>query len=262
MRLQNKIALVTGAGSGIGAASAVTYAREGASVVIVDVNETAARGVAEKIRAVGGRAECFVANVAERPAIESMIRFAIEHFGRLDILHNNTATSPIGAVGQVEPAAWQKALDVSLTAYWYASKCALEHMLPRQYGVILNTSSISGIAADFGFGAYNVVKAGVLNLTRSIAIDYARRGIRCNAVCPGIIFTPPYEKIQASAPERIDTLAESVPMGRFGTPQEIANVSLFLVSDEASFVTGSCVVADGGRLAHTGTPSPFGFTPL
>jgi len=131
-------------------------------------------------------------------------------------------------------------------------------MIGQGGGSIVNTASISGMAADHNLSAYNVVKGGVVNLTRSVALDYASKGIRCNAVCPGIIWTTPYQQMKDAGMTHLESMADSVPMGRFGTPQEIANVALFLASDESSFVTGACIVADGGRTAHTGTPSPMG----
>jgi meso-butanediol dehydrogenase/(S,S)-butanediol dehydrogenase/diacetyl reductase len=257
VRLKDKIALVTGAASGIGEASAKTYAREGASLVIVDLNGAAAERVAAEIVDAGGRARALTGDMGERSDIEKMIAFTREQYDRLDILHNNTAWTPVGAAADIEYDDWHKGIDISLTSYWYASKCALPGMIDQGGGAILNTASISGQAADHKLSAYNTVKGGVINLTRSIALDYARQGIRCNAVCPGIIWTPPYQRMKAAGMTHLDEMADSVPMGRFGTPQEIANVALFLVSDEASFVTGACITADGGRTAHTGTPSPL-----
>lgn len=261
MRLQGKTALVTGGASGIGAACAETFAREGARVMVVDFNSEGAERVAQAIRESGGQAFAHAADLGDRTAIDRMIATALESFGQLDILHNNTAYVPRGPLAEVSPEEFQRTFDVSLAAYWYASKLALPHMTARNQGVILNTASISGLAADHGLGGYNVMKAGVLNLTRSIAIDYARQGIRCNALCPGIIFTDPYEQLRERAQERFDTMANAVPMGRFGTAQEVANLALFLVSDEASYITGANMVVDGGRMAHTGQPSPIGYAP-
>jgi len=258
MRLKDKIALVTGSASGIGEASAKTYAREGAHLVIVDLNEEAAQRVAGEIEAAGGNARAFVGDMGSREDIEQMIAFTLEHYGRLVILHNNTAWTPLGAAADIDYDDWHKGIDISLTSYWYASKCALPGMIERGGGAILNTASISGLAADHKMSAYNAVKGGVVNLTRSIALDYAPQGIRCNAVCPGIIWTPPYQMMKDAGMTHLEGMVDSVPIGRFGTPQEIANVALFLVSDEASFVTGACITADGGRTAHTGTPSPAG----
>jgi meso-butanediol dehydrogenase/(S,S)-butanediol dehydrogenase/diacetyl reductase len=157
--------------------------------------------------------------------------------------------------------AWQKAIDCGLTNYWYCSRKAVELMLPQGGGAIVNTASVSGLGADYGLGPYNVVKSGVIALTRSFAIDYARKDIRCNALCPGPIATPPLLKVKESRPDFFERMSETVPMGRFGRPQEMANVVLFLASDEASYVTGAFFVADGGLMAHTGMPSLTGDGP-
>jgi meso-butanediol dehydrogenase/(S,S)-butanediol dehydrogenase/diacetyl reductase len=244
MRLKDKIALITGAGSGIGEATAKTFAREGASVVVVDLNEDGGKRVVAEIRKAGAKAEFLAADVGVTAEIERMIKFATDRFGRLDILHNNAKT-----------------LDVGLTAYWYATKCAIEVMLPRLSGAIVNTASVSGLAGDYTLGAYNAVKAGVVNITRVTGIEYARKGLRCNAVCPGPIATPPLLRMEDARPDIVARIKEAIPMGRLGEPQEIANVVLFLASDEASFVTGAFFVADGGLWAHSGMPSLSGAGP-
>ncbi len=261
MRLENKVALITGSGSGIGEATAKTFAREGAAVVVVDLDEKGGSRVVSEIRGRSGTAEFYRADVGNPREVEAMIGFATSHFGRLDILHNNAVFTTAGHVGDLTLEGWQKTLDVGLTAYWYATKCAIGAMLPRKYGAIVNTASVSGLAGDYGLGAYNAIKAGVVNLTRVTGIEYARKGIRCNAVCPGPIGTPPLLRMEKARPEIVGRVREAIPMGRLGEPQEIANVVLFLASDEASFVTGAYVVADGGLWAHTGMPSLSGTGP-
>ena len=261
MRLKDKVALITGAGSGIGEATAKTFAREGARVVIADLNDDGGKRVANEIHKAGGQAEFHHADVGSPAEIEKMIKFAVDHFGQLDILHNNAIFTTVGHVGEITMEGWQKTMDVGLTAYWYATKCAIEVMLPRRSGAIVNTASVSGLAGDYTLGAYNAVKHGVVGLTKSTAIEYARKGIRCNAVCPGPIGTPPLLRMEDSRPDIVGRVREAIPMGRLGEPQEIANVVLFLASDEASFVTGSFYVADGGLWAHSGMPSLSGQGP-
>jgi meso-butanediol dehydrogenase/(S,S)-butanediol dehydrogenase/diacetyl reductase len=261
MRLKDKVALITGAGSGIGEATAKTFAREGASVVVVDLNDEGGKRVVEEIRKSGAQAEFHHADVGVPAEIERMIKVACDQFGRLDILHNNAVFTTIGRIGEITLEGWQKTLDVGLTAYWYATKCAIQVMLPRGKGAIVNTASVSGLAGDYTLGAYNAVKAGVVNITRVTGIEYARKGIRCNAVCPGPIATPPLLQIEEARPDIVAKIREAIPMGRFGEPQEIANVVLFLASDEASFVTGAYFVADGGLWAHSGMPSISGEGP-
>jgi meso-butanediol dehydrogenase / (S,S)-butanediol dehydrogenase / diacetyl reductase len=258
MRLKDKIALITGSGSGIGEATAKTFAREGAAVTVVDLNEDGGNRVVTEIRKAGGTAEFHRADIGVPTEIEKMISFATKKFGRLDILHNNAVFTTVGRIGDLTLEGWQKTMDVGLTAYWYATKCALEVMLPNERGAIVNTASVSGLAGDYGLGAYNAVKAGVVNITRVTGIEYARKGIRCNAVCPGPIGTPPLLRMEDSRPDIVGRIREAIPMGRLGEPQEIANVVLFLASDEASFVTGAFFVADGGLWAHSGMPSLTG----
>jgi meso-butanediol dehydrogenase / (S,S)-butanediol dehydrogenase / diacetyl reductase len=258
MRLKDRVALISGSGSGIGEATAKRLAAEGAAVVVVDLNEESATRVAGEIRSAGGSAEAIRANVGNPAEVEGMIKFAVEKFGRLDILHNNAIRLYTGRVGEMTLEQWRKSIDIGLTAYWYATRCALEVMVRQRRGAIVNTGSVSGLAADYGLGAYNAIKAGVINLTRATAIEYARKGIRCNAVCPGAILTPPILKSRRANPEIAAKSEQIIPMGRYGEPIEIANVVLFLVSDEASYVNGTCIVADGGLLAHTGLPSVAG----
>lgn len=261
MKLRDRVAIVTGSGSGIGEATARRFAAEGASVVVVDLNEEGAHRVAAEIRDAGGRAEAFKAHLANPPEIEAMVKFAIDKFGRLDILHNNAMRLYTGRVGEMSLENWRKTIDIGLTAYWYATRCALAVMVPQGKGAIVNTGSVSGIAADYGLGAYNAIKAGVINLTRATAIEYARKGIRCNAVCPGAIATPPIQKSRRANPELATRTENAIPMGRYGEPSEIANVVLFLASDESSYVNGTCIVADGGLMAHTGIPTITGGGP-
>jgi meso-butanediol dehydrogenase/(S,S)-butanediol dehydrogenase/diacetyl reductase len=262
MRLKDKVSLITGAASGIGAATAKTFAREGAAVVVADLNDEGGNRIVEQIRDGGGSAEFVHADIGQPKQVEAMIRFTIDHFGRLDILHNNAVFATAGHVGEIALDAWQKTIDVGLTAYWYATKCALAEMVPRKHGAIVNTASISGLAADYMLGAYNTIKAGVINLTRATAIEYARKGIRCNAVCPGVTATPPLMTILNSGDgTTMKRICEAIPMGRLADPQEIANVVAFLASDEASYVTGAFFVADGGITANTGMPGLLGTGP-
>ena len=261
MRLKDKVALISGSGSGIGEATAKRLASEGAAVVVVDLNEEGARRVAGEIRTAGGKAEALKANIGNPAEVENMIKFAVDKFGHLDILHNNAIRLYTGRLGEMSLESWRKSVEVGLTSYFYATKCALEVMVPRRKGAIVNTGSVSGLAADYGLGAYNAIKAGVINLTRATAIEYARKGIRCNAVCPGAIMTPPIMKMRNAVPDLAKITEQAIPMGRYGEPIEIANVVLFLVSDDASYVNGAFIVADGGLTAHTGIPSVAGSGP-
>jgi meso-butanediol dehydrogenase / (S,S)-butanediol dehydrogenase / diacetyl reductase len=254
MRLSDKVCLVTGSASGIGEACVKTYAREGAKVVIVDRDAEGAQRVAKQIRDAGGVAEMFRANVAKPDEVEAMVRFALDRFGRLDVMHNNAMYSVFSKrTADIDLRAWQMTLDVSLTAYWYGIKAAINQaMLPQGKGSIINTASTSGLFGDYLQCAYNVAKAGVINLTRVTAIEYARKGIRCNAICPGPTLTEGMKVGIEKGFSDPKYLSEGVAMGRMAQPQEIANVGLFLASDESSFVTGTAIVADGGLSAQSG----------
>lgn len=261
MRMQDKVVLISGAASGIGEASAKTYAREGGKVVVADMNVEGGGRVVDEIRRAGGTADFVEANILDTAAIENMIAFTVERHGRIDVLHNNAQTSASGRLGDIELDAWRRAIDGGLTSYWYASKLAVGHMLKQGKGAIVNTASVSGLAGDFGLGPYNAAKAAVVNITRVFAIEYARKGIRCNALCPGPIGTPPLRAMEQNGVPAIERIKQAIPMGRLGEPQEMANVALFLASDEASFVTGAFFVADGGLWSHSGMPSLTGVEP-
>jgi meso-butanediol dehydrogenase/(S,S)-butanediol dehydrogenase/diacetyl reductase len=261
MRLDGRTALITGGGSGIGAATARAFAREGARVVIADIDEKAGDAVATEVRNDGGIIDFRHADASDPTALEGLVDFAVTTHGGLDVLHNNHVSFEAGRIGDLTLDGFRRSLDVGLTSYWYAIKLALVPMLAAGRGSIVNTASVSGLAGDFGLGAYNVLKAGVVNLSRVTGIEYARKGIRCNAVCPGPIGTPPIDRLHEAAPRIWDDIRNAIPMGRYGRAEEIANVVLFLASDESSFITGSQIVADGGLWAHSGMPPIGGLGP-
>jgi meso-butanediol dehydrogenase/(S,S)-butanediol dehydrogenase/diacetyl reductase len=260
MRFDGKAGLVTGAGSGIGRATAIGFAQRGGAVAVADINGHNANTVAAEINAAGGKAIAIVADVTHSGDIDMMISRTVHELGRLDFLHNNAfgfsaapGTSPVASTADTDERVWNATLDVGLTAVFRAMKRAIPVMRTQGSGAIVNTASISGLYADYGIVAYNAAKAGVVNLTRVAAIEYARFGIRVNCICPGAINTPLLAG--AAQPEMIKKFNEVIPMGRLGRPEEMANVILFLASDLASFVTGSAYVADGGQTAKTGSPS-------
>ena len=254
MRFANKVALITGGGSGIGAATARLLAREGAAVVVVDVAADHARGVAAET---GGIA--VEADVARRADVERAVATAIEQHGRIDILFNNAGIGCVGRTPDLDPEQWERVIAIDLNAVFYACRVAIPHM-PRPGGAIINTASISGLAGDYGFSAYNAAKGAVINYTRTLAIDHAREGIRVNALCPGLIATP-LTAGAAALPGLEQAWHAAIPLGRAGTPEEMAEVVAFLASDAASFVTGSVIVAEGGQTAWTGLPDHTGFLP-
>jgi meso-butanediol dehydrogenase/(S,S)-butanediol dehydrogenase/diacetyl reductase len=261
MRLDGRVAVITGGGSGIGAATARAFTREGARVVIADIDADAGAAVADELRAGGATIDFVHADAADPAALERLVAFAVDTHGTLDVLHNNHVAFESGRVGDLTLDGFRRSLDVGLTSYWYAIKLALGPMLAQGRGSIVNTASVSGLAGDFGLGAYNVLKAGVVNLSRVTGIEYARKGVRCNAVCPGPIGTPPIDRLHEAAPQIWSDIRDAIPMGRYGRAEEIANVVLFLASDESAFVTGTHVVADGGLWAHSGMPPIGGLGP-
>ncbi|HEX4210132.1 MAG TPA: SDR family oxidoreductase [Candidatus Binataceae bacterium] len=252
-KLDGKIAVVTGGGSGIGEATTRLFAAEGATVVIADIDEVGGTRVSKDL---GPAAAFLKTDVGVAEQVEAMVKFTVERFGRLDILFNNAFYTTSGAVGEMSIEGWLKTINVTLSGVFYGMRFAIPQMLAQGGGSIVNTASISGLGGDYRMGAYNAAKGGVINLTRSAAIEYARKNIRINAVCPGMIATPAVLNgiiNRSRDPERArKNNEEKHPMGRLGEPEEIARVVLFLASDDASLMTGSIVVADGGVTAHTG----------
>lgn len=278
-RFDGKVALVTGAASGIGAATARRFAREGARVVLADVNEAGAKQVAEEIGRGVGTAIAVRADVSDPREVEAMVGRAVEAFGRLDVLHNNATLVEVGPIAHLTLDGWDRTLAVNLTGAFLAMKHALPVMRRQGGGAIVSTASISGLSGDWGLAAYSAAKAGLVNLTRTAALEFASYRIRVNCVCPGAIETPLLGSllgtnepvphwIQAPGPrgpsapsaeqrQRFrERLTKAHPLGRLGTPDEIAAVACFLASDDASFITGAAIVADGGVMAWTGIPSP------
>ena len=261
MRFDGKVCLITGAGSGIGRATALGFAQRGGKVVVSDVDGTSAAAVVAEIAGAGGTAIAVTADMAIPSDIDAMIARAVREFGRLDVLHNNAFGVPaalrekrLARVADTDQEVWDYTLQVGLTAVMQATRAALPIMRQQGGGAIVNTASISGLFADYGITSYNVMKAGVVNLTRGTAIEYAPYGIRCNCICPGAIDTPLLQRAYG-IPGFVEQTRAAIPMGRFGQPEEMANVVLFLASDLASYVTGAAIVADGGLTAQTGLPT-------
>src|SRR5438552_4098228 len=247
LSFEKKVALVTGAGSGMGLSAAQAFAAEGAAVALVDTNESAVRTAAEKLAASGHKAIAVRCDVADDSQVKAMVEKTISSFGRLDAAFNNAGIqSPVSEVADASVEEFDRVNAVNLRAIFSCMKYELLQMRKQGSGAIVNNSSLGGLVGIAGRAIYHAGKHGVLGLTKSAALEYASRDIRINAVCPGIIDTPMVAGMLASQAEAMKELMKDVPIGRLGRPEEIAAAVLWLCSPGASFVIGHALVVDGG----------------
>lgn len=247
--LTGKIALVTGAASGIGEAIAVTLSRAGAFVYVADLDETNGETLAGEITNKGGQARFLKLNVAEKSDCEKASRFVLEKHGKLDVLVNNAGIGHVGTILQTADADLDRLYAVNVRGMFNLTKAFIEAMIERKYGVIINTSSIGGVVAVKDRLAYCTTKFAVVGFTKCLALDHAREGIRANAICPGRVETPFVKARIAEYPDpqkAYEEMAATQAVGRMATPEEIAAAVLYLASDEAAFVTGTAFEIDGG----------------
>lgn len=252
MRLQGQAAVITGAAMGIGRASAHRFAREGARLMLADIAEEEGRATADEIRRGGGDAEFMRIDVAEREENERLIDACVERYGRLDILFCNAGVALPKEITESSDAEIDLLIDVNFKALLYASRYAVPIMLEQGRGTILFNASKTGLVAQEDSPVYCATKGAAIQLARALALDYATRGIRVNAVCPGIVDTPMLRDVARNAADPDGMWREmraAQPMGRLATPEEIADAALWLVSDEARFVTGVALPVDGGFTA-------------
>lgn len=254
-RLKDKVALITGGGSGIGRATALRFAREGARVVVSDVDEAGVNETARLVAQGGGQAVAIVGSVVNRAEVQKMVDAAAQKYGRLDVVINNagiardalTVRIKEGEVKLMTDGEWDEVLGVNLKGTWLVSQAAGVLMIPQKYGRIVNTASV-GAEGNIGQANYSASKAGVIGLTKTLALEWARYNIAVNCIAPGAVKT----RMTAAIPENIATaLAERIPLKRMAEPDEIAAVHLFLASDEASYITGQVVWVDGGLTVGT-----------
>jgi NAD(P)-dependent dehydrogenase (short-subunit alcohol dehydrogenase family) len=248
-RLNNKVAIVAGGATGIGAACAARYVAEGARVVIGDLNITVARELAQSL---GGNALAVHYDAAESSSIEALVETAARSFGRIDVLHNNVALTSLTiqrqdtTVTEIPLEIWNAVLNVNVTSFLLGSKYALPHMIKGGGGSIINTSSDSGRVGDITRTAYGASKAAIISLTQHIACQYGLQGVRCNAITPGVILSP----AMMEDPVLVTLIKPHILTPKFGEPGDIAALAAFLASDESKYITGQAIACDGGHLAH------------
>ncbi len=251
MRLKDKVAIITGGGSGFGEVTARLFAREGAAIMIADINGDAAQTVAGSIAAEGGQAVWARTDVTSSSSVEAMVQAALNRFGRVDILFNNAGIEGFGTVVDTDENAWERIFAVHVRGTYLCSKYALPAMIEgRRGGSVVNVSSVAGLVGIRNMTAYSAAKGAILSMTRSMAVDFAQYGVRVNCVAPGTTMTPMGQRlVEGDTPEQLALRMSRYPLNRFGRPEEIANAVLFLASDESSYATGSCLVVDGGLTA-------------
>lgn len=248
---QDRVALVTGGAGGIGRATAIALAEAGATVMVADVDEAGCEETMKTITANGHTAAVHAADVADEASVRRLVTATVESFGRLDIAFNNAGISGVFARTADYPSDdWQRVLDVNLTGVYYCMKHEIAHMLEQGSGAIVNTASVAGLVGMGGGPAYVAAKHGVVGLTKNAALEYARKNIRINAVCPGGVRTDMTEGADERHPGFLDRLANEEPMGRIADPTEIASAVVWLCSDGASFMTGHALAVDGGYVAR------------
>lgn len=257
-RLADKIAIITGAGSGIGAAGARFFAAQGATVLVNDRDAEAARRVAAEITADGGRAVDHAADVTQPEAVDGLVERARRDFGRLDVFWANAGGAVPEPTDSMSLAEYRRLVALNQDSVFYGTQAALRVMLPQRRGCILMTTSGAGLRAVRHLAVYGMAKAAVISLARSIAADYGRQGIRANAISPGPMATPAFMSWLATVRNGLARFEAQVPVGRLGTPEDIAHAAVFLASDEASFVNGVTLPVDGGVHAVFAAPAVDG----
>lgn len=248
MRLKDKVAIITGGGSGFGEVTGRLFASEGAAVMLADINGAAARAVAESMLAEGGHVAWAETNVASSESVAAMVKATLERFGQVDILFNNAGVEGWGSVVDSDEATWERIFAVHVRGAFLCSKYTIPAMIERgKGGSIINVSSVAGLVGLQNMSAYSAAKGAIISLTRAMAADFAKHTIRVNCIAPGTTMTPLGKRlIENDTPEKLAQRLSRYPLGRFGEPEEIARSVLYLASDDSSYTTGTCLVMDGG----------------
>lgn len=244
MRLSGKTAIVTGAGRGLGKGIAQKLAAEGANVIVADMSMETASATADEIRTSGGTARAFAVNISKQDEVKAMMDFTLAEFGALDIMVNNAGINRDAMLHKMTVDQWDQVMAVNLTGTFYCVQCAAQIMREKGKGAIINISSASWLG-NIGQANYAASKAGVVGLTKTASRELAKKGVTCNAICPGFIDTD----MTRGVPEKVwDTMISKIPMGRAGSPQDVANMVAFLASDEAAYITGEVINVGGGMI--------------
>lgn len=254
---QGKVALITGGSSGIGRATALAFAREGAKVVIADIDEAGGGETLEMIRGVGGEATFVRTDVSKVADVEALVNKTVQTYHRLDCAHNNAGIDgDFTTLVKYTEETWDRVMGVNLKSVWAGMKYEIPQMRKQGGGVIVNSASVAGYVGFRTMGPYVASKHGVIGLTKTAALEYSNFGIRVNAICPGAIRTPMVDAFINNDPEREMSMNALQPIGRMGRAEEVANLVLWLCSDAASFITGSAIAIDGGIVAQSGSYPP------
>ena len=247
MNFDQKVAIVTGGGSGIGRAAVIKFAKLGAKIAIVDINAEGAEKVADEIRAMGGEALVVKTDIVDYAQVKAMAQKVVDHFGHIDILVNNAAWDKIMPFMETEPALWYKLLDINLKGPIHVTRAVLDHMiLQKTGGAIVNVVSDAAKVGSSGEGVYSAAKGGVYSFTKSIAREMARFKIRVNSTCPGPTDTPLLADVKETMPKIVAAIEKAIPMRKLATPDQQANAIVWLASDEASYITGQSLSVNGG----------------
>ncbi len=250
MKLKDKVALITGGSLGLGKATAFLFAKEGAKVVITGRTEKTLKEAVEQAKNEGIHLDYLKSDVAKEEDCKEAVDYTVKKYGRIDILFNNAGVLPLGTTHETSIEDWDNVFNINVKGTWLMSKYAIPHMLEKGKGWIVNNSSILGLKAIPGAAAYNSTKGAVTQLTRSMAVEYANKGIHVNAICPGTIETPMVDGFLSNAPQGVEEYLKSLhPIGRFGKPDEIAHAVLFLCDENVEFMNGTMLSVDGGWIA-------------